>query len=80
MLAIAGGLHLFPAGDEQLNWTADKLLDFKVANLLGAHCTGLEAVYRMRQRLGLKRGSAVVGSVGSGFVLGQGIRAGPLER
>ena len=80
VLAIAGGLHLFPAGDEQLNWTADKLLDFKVANLLGAHCTGLEAVYRMRQRLGLKRGSSVVGSVGSGFVLGQGIRAGPLER
>src|SRR5579872_4102580 len=53
--AIVGGLHLFPANDEQLNWTADRLKDFKVANLLGAHCTGIEAVYRIRDRLGLPR-------------------------
>jgi 7,8-dihydropterin-6-yl-methyl-4-(beta-D-ribofuranosyl)aminobenzene 5'-phosphate synthase len=76
--AIVGGLHLFPASDEQLNWTADKLKDFRVANLLGAHCTGIEAVYRIRERLGLPRKSAVVGSVGSSFVLGEGIHAGSL--
>lgn len=78
--AIVGGLHLFPATDDQLNWTADKLKDFKVANLLGAHCTGIEAVYRIRERLGLPRSCAVVGSVGSTFVLGEGIRAGSLAR
>lgn len=78
--AIVGGLHLFPASDEQLNWTADKLKDFKVANLLGAHCTGIEAVYRIRERLELPRQSAVVGSVGSSFVLGEGIHAGSLAR
>jgi len=78
--AIVGGLHLFPASDEQLNWTADKLKDFKVANLLGAHCTGIEAVYRIRERLGLARQSAVVGSIGSSFVLGEGIHAGSLAK
>jgi 7,8-dihydropterin-6-yl-methyl-4-(beta-D-ribofuranosyl)aminobenzene 5'-phosphate synthase len=78
--AIIGGLHLFPATDDQLNWTAEKLKDFQVANLLGAHCTGIEAVYRIRERLGLPRASAVVGSVGSSFVLGEGIHPGQLAK
>jgi 7,8-dihydropterin-6-yl-methyl-4-(beta-D-ribofuranosyl)aminobenzene 5'-phosphate synthase len=78
--AIIGGLHLFPATDEQLNWTADKMKEFKVANLMGAHCTGIEAVYRIRERLALPRASAVVGSVGSSFVLGEGIHPGPLAK
>jgi 7,8-dihydropterin-6-yl-methyl-4-(beta-D-ribofuranosyl)aminobenzene 5'-phosphate synthase len=78
--AIVGGLHLFPATDDQLNWTADKMKDFKVANLMGAHCTGIEAVYRIRERLALPRASAVVGSVGSSFVLGEGIHSGALAK
>jgi 7,8-dihydropterin-6-yl-methyl-4-(beta-D-ribofuranosyl)aminobenzene 5'-phosphate synthase len=78
--AVVGGLHLFPATDEQLDWTADKMKDFKVANLMGAHCTGIEAVYRIRERLALPRASAVVGSVGSSFVLGEGIHPGALAK
>jgi 7,8-dihydropterin-6-yl-methyl-4-(beta-D-ribofuranosyl)aminobenzene 5'-phosphate synthase len=78
--AVIGGLHLFPATDEQLNWTADKLKDFKVANLIGAHCTGIEAVYRIRERLALPRAAAVVGTVGSSFDLGEGIHPGPLAK
>jgi 7,8-dihydropterin-6-yl-methyl-4-(beta-D-ribofuranosyl)aminobenzene 5'-phosphate synthase len=78
--AVVGGLHLFSATDEHLNWTADKLKDFKVANLIGAHCTGIEAVYRIRERLGLPRSSAVVGTVGSTFVLGEGIHPGRLAQ
>jgi 7,8-dihydropterin-6-yl-methyl-4-(beta-D-ribofuranosyl)aminobenzene 5'-phosphate synthase len=54
--------------------------EFKVANLMGAHCTGIEAVYRIRERLALPRASAVVGSVGSSFVLGEGIHPGPLAK
>lgn len=76
--ALVGGFHLFPATDQQLAWTADKLKDFKVANLIGAHCTGIEAVYRLRQQLGLPRQSAVVGAVGATFVLGEGIHPGAL--
>jgi 7,8-dihydropterin-6-yl-methyl-4-(beta-D-ribofuranosyl)aminobenzene 5'-phosphate synthase len=80
VFAVVGGLHLFPASDEQLNWTADKLREFKVANLLGAHCTGLEAVYRIRERAGLSRKTAVVGSVGSWFSLADGIHPGVLAK
>ncbi len=78
--AVIGGLHLFPATDYQLNWTADKMKDFKVAHLVGAHCTGIEAVYRIRERLSLPRASAVVGTVGSTFVLGEGIHPGQLAK
>jgi 7,8-dihydropterin-6-yl-methyl-4-(beta-D-ribofuranosyl)aminobenzene 5'-phosphate synthase len=77
---VVGGLHLFPASDEQLDWTDDKLKEFKVANLLGAHCTGIEAIYRLRERAGLTRKSAVVGSVGSTFTLADGIHPGVLAK
>ena len=77
---IVGGLHLFPATDQQLDWTGDKLKEFRVGNLLGSHCTGIEAVYRLRERAGLTRKSAVVGSVGSTFVLGEGIHPGALAK
>jgi 7,8-dihydropterin-6-yl-methyl-4-(beta-D-ribofuranosyl)aminobenzene 5'-phosphate synthase len=78
--AVIGGLHLFPASDEQLDWTGDEFKQFKVANLLGAHCTGIEAVYRLRQRAALTRKSAVVGTVGSIFMLDKGIIPGVLAQ
>jgi 7,8-dihydropterin-6-yl-methyl-4-(beta-D-ribofuranosyl)aminobenzene 5'-phosphate synthase len=78
--AIVGGLHLFALDDERLNWTADQLKANGLATLVGAHCTGIEAVFRIRQRAGLDRKTAVVGSVGSSFVLGQGIDPKGLAR
>ena len=63
----------FELTDEQLQWTAEKLKDAGVAYLLGAHCTGIEAVFRLRQSLGLQRAAAVVAAVGSSFTLGKGI-------
>jgi 7,8-dihydropterin-6-yl-methyl-4-(beta-D-ribofuranosyl)aminobenzene 5'-phosphate synthase len=78
--AALGGFHLFPATDAQVDWTADKLKEFGTSYLLGAHCTGIESVYRIRQRLGLPRGSAVVGAVGATFVLGEGIHPGKLAQ
>ncbi len=71
--AAIGGFHLFAASDETLAWTAGKLKDAHLAYLLGAHCTGIEAVFRIRQALGLTRKAAVVGAVGSSFTLGKGI-------
>ena len=70
--AAIGGFHLFPATDERLDWTAGALRDFGLQNLMGAHCTGLEAVYRIRARAGLTRQSCVVGAVGASFELGKG--------
>jgi 7,8-dihydropterin-6-yl-methyl-4-(beta-D-ribofuranosyl)aminobenzene 5'-phosphate synthase len=80
VLAILGGFHLFPATDSQVDWTADKLKGFGVSYLLGAHCTGIESVYRIRERLGLPRRSAVVGAVGATFVLGEGIHPGRIAQ
>ena len=78
--AVIGGLHLFGATDEQLAWTSAKLRDASVVHLLGVHCTGMEAVYRLRDLANLSRKTAVVGSVGASFTLGQGIDPLPLAR
>lgn len=80
VVAAIGGFHLFAASDETLAWTADKFKAFGVRHLLGAHCTGIEAVYRLRELVGLTRATAVVGAVGASFTLGQGIDATPLAR
>jgi 7,8-dihydropterin-6-yl-methyl-4-(beta-D-ribofuranosyl)aminobenzene 5'-phosphate synthase len=77
---VVGGLHLYPATDEQLDWTGDKMKEFHVANLLGGHCTGIESVYRLRDRVGLRRKSAVVATVGSTFTLADGIATGELAK
>jgi len=73
--AAIGGFHLFAATDEQLAWTADRLRAAGIRHLLGAHCTGIEAVFRLRQLTGLARRDAVVGAVGSSYTLGSGIEA-----
>ena len=77
---IVGGLHLFASTDEQIDWTAARLRSYHVENLLAAHCTGIEATYRLRQDLGLSRATAVVASVGSSFSLAEGIRPGSLAK
>ena len=76
VFAALGGFHLFPATDQTLDWTAGKLHGMGLQNLLGAHCTGIEAVYALRQRLNLDRRHCVVGAVGSGFDLESGIHPG----
>jgi 7,8-dihydropterin-6-yl-methyl-4-(beta-D-ribofuranosyl)aminobenzene 5'-phosphate synthase len=73
LYAVLGGLHLFQLDDERLDWTAGKLREFGLVHLVGAHCTGIEAVYRIRDRAGLTRKTAVVGAVGSSFDLEKGI-------
>jgi 7,8-dihydropterin-6-yl-methyl-4-(beta-D-ribofuranosyl)aminobenzene 5'-phosphate synthase len=75
VVAAVGGFHLFAATDATIEWTAAKLREFGLQHLLGAHCTGIEAVYRLRDLVGLTRQTAVVGAVGSSFTLGKGIDA-----
>jgi 7,8-dihydropterin-6-yl-methyl-4-(beta-D-ribofuranosyl)aminobenzene 5'-phosphate synthase len=78
--AAIGGFHLFGATDEALEWTGGRLRALGVRHLLGAHCTGIEAVFRLRQVTGLGRSTAVVAAVGSAFTLGKGIASPPLAR
>jgi 7,8-dihydropterin-6-yl-methyl-4-(beta-D-ribofuranosyl)aminobenzene 5'-phosphate synthase len=73
--ALIGGVHLFRASAQTLTWTAGKLREFGLENFIGAHCTGVETVYRFRGDVGLDRAHAVVGAVGQVFELGKGIDA-----
>ena len=58
--AIVGGLHLFAAPDSALAWTATRLRSAHLGYLLGAHCTGIEAVFRIRELADLELKRAVV--------------------
>lgn len=78
--AAIGGFHLFAASDDTLSWTAGRLKEFGLQNFVGAHCTGIEAVYRIRQLTGLDRRTAVVGAVGAGFRLDTGIAPGSIAK
>ena len=78
--SLVGGMHLFDAGDEALTWTAGKMKEFGVQQMLGAHCTGIEAVYRIRQDIGLPRAACLVGAVGASFDLAKGISPGRVAK
>jgi 7,8-dihydropterin-6-yl-methyl-4-(beta-D-ribofuranosyl)aminobenzene 5'-phosphate synthase len=78
--AALGGFHLFEADAATLDWTAKKLREMELANLLGAHCTGIEAVFGLRQRLNLDRGHCAVGAVGARFNLRTGLDPGAIAR
>ncbi|MFL5343942.1 MAG: MBL fold metallo-hydrolase [Hyalangium sp.] len=71
--AVIGGLHLFNADEQTLAWTGRRLRELKLGHLLGAHCTGIEAVFRLRELAGLQRRTCVVGAVGASFELGKGL-------
>jgi 7,8-dihydropterin-6-yl-methyl-4-(beta-D-ribofuranosyl)aminobenzene 5'-phosphate synthase len=77
---VLGGLHLFQADDATLDWTAGQFRRFGVRELVGAHCTGIEAVHRLREQAGMDRRTAVVGAVGASWQLGKGIEPGQLAR
>jgi 7,8-dihydropterin-6-yl-methyl-4-(beta-D-ribofuranosyl)aminobenzene 5'-phosphate synthase len=78
--AAIGGFHLFAANDQQLAWTASKLKEYQTARILGAHCTGIESVYRLRELLGLTRQTCLVGTIGAVYELNSGITTGPIAR
>lgn len=78
--AVLGGMHLFELTDDRLTWTGDKLRELGVANLLGAHCTGIEAVYQLRRIMALNRATCMVGAVGSTFDLDGGLKPGRIAR
>lgn len=80
VFAIIGGFHLVTATDEQLAWTAEHLQGFGVAKIIGAHCTGINSLYVLKELLSLSREDAVVGSVGDSFDLATGIHPGIIAK
>ena len=73
IFATIGGFHLVNATDNHLKWTAEKMEAFGVNKIIGAHCTGINALYMLREFMSLGRGDAVVGSIGDSFDLETGI-------
>jgi 7,8-dihydropterin-6-yl-methyl-4-(beta-D-ribofuranosyl)aminobenzene 5'-phosphate synthase len=71
--AAIGGFHLLNGSDQTLAWTGRKLKALGIDHLHGGHCTGIEAVFQLRESSGLDRQHAVVSAVGSSFELGKGI-------
>ncbi len=78
--AAIGGFHLLNADDKQLTWTSTQLRAMGLAHFLGAHCTGIEAVFRIREEAGLSRRTCVVGAVGATFSLKNGLDPRQLAR
>ena len=78
--AVLGGWHLFQLNDERLEWTSGKMREYGVQHFLGAHCTGVEAVYRIRQLNRMPRERCAVGAVGATFDLQSGISPGLIAR
>jgi 7,8-dihydropterin-6-yl-methyl-4-(beta-D-ribofuranosyl)aminobenzene 5'-phosphate synthase len=78
--AVLGGFHLLSLTDEQIEWTGSKMREFGVEHVVGAHCTGINAVAGLRTAGNLSRQTAVVGTVGSTFEVGKGIQRGMLTR
>jgi 7,8-dihydropterin-6-yl-methyl-4-(beta-D-ribofuranosyl)aminobenzene 5'-phosphate synthase len=80
VVAAIGGFHLLAADEKVLAWTGRKLREMKLGHLLGAHCTGIEAVFRLRELAKLQRRTCVVGAVGSSFETGKGLNPLRLAR
>lgn len=75
-----GGFHLFNTPDDKIQWTAKELKAAGIKYFMGAHCTGIEPVYQIREWAGLKRGDCRVGAVGDVFESGKGFIAAALAR
>ncbi len=78
--AVVGGMHLFAADEKTLAWTAGQLKSRGVRVVMGTHCTGLEAVYRLRELMGLSRENSSAGSVGASYSVERGLEMGPIAR
>ena len=79
ILAVLGGIHLLDAKAEQLDWTANKLREAGIQYVLGAHCTGLNSIYRIREVTGMAKENCLVGTVGMTFDVDKGIKPGWLK-
>ena len=77
---LIGGFHLFDISDEDLSLTGQKLKTYGVTTFVGAHCTGIDAVYYLKQALEMEKHYGVVGAVGTVYEYGKGIMAGRLSK
>lgn len=77
--AAIGGFHLLDAHEQKLTWTAEQIKIAGIQYFIGAHCTGLNAVYSIRSVTGLPANRCIIGSVGTIFENDKGITTGWLK-
>lgn len=75
---IIGGFHLLNLKQDKLEWTAQKMKEFGVKYFVGAHCTGLNSTYSIRNFMNLSSDKALVGSVGT-YITKEGIFPGYMQ-
>lgn len=75
---IIGGFHLFKLDDEKLRWTVNKMKNFGVKYFVGAHCTGINSTYAIREYLKATNKQVLVGSVGT-YITNEGITPGNMQ-
>ena len=75
---ILGGFHLLKLDAEKLKWTADKMKSFGVNYFVGAHCTGINSTYMLREFMNSTKNRVLIGSVGT-FITPNGIIPGYME-
>tara|TARA_B110000014_G_scaffold55936_1_gene37775 strand:+ start:2206 stop:3132 length:927 start_codon:yes stop_codon:yes gene_type:complete len=75
---ILGGFHLLNLDEKKLKWTSDKMKEAGIKYFVGAHCTGINATYTIRNFMGLSKEKALVGSVGT-FIDKYGIHPGYMK-
>ena len=75
---IIGGFHLLNLDEDELEWTAKMMEESGVKFFVGAHCTGINSTYYIRNFLNLSSKNALVGSVGT-YITNQGIFPGYMQ-
>lgn len=75
---IIGGFHLLNLDDKKLEWTAKKMEESGVKYFVGAHCTGVNSTYSIRDYMKLSKNNALVGSVGT-YITKDGIYPGYMQ-
>ena len=75
---IIGGFHLLNLDDKKLEWTAKKMEESGVKYFVGAHCTGINSTYSIREYMNLSPENALVGSVGT-YITNKGIYPGYMK-
>ncbi len=74
--AAVGGFHLFNKTEKDISWTAKHMRKHGIQYFLGAHCTGIDAVYQIRKNNRMKRENCSVAAIGSYFDFEKGMYAG----
>jgi 7,8-dihydropterin-6-yl-methyl-4-(beta-D-ribofuranosyl)aminobenzene 5'-phosphate synthase len=75
---ILGGFHLLKLNSEKLKWTANKMKEAGVKYFVGAHCTGINSTYKIRDFMNLSEDKGLVGSVGT-YIDKNGIHTGYMQ-